>query len=219
MVFFEEVKGRFNEGSDYTVSYKERGGKTVYNIVSLELKRILFADELRRGINIIEGNCIVEIDIDGNEKKSYMVSRGNYDFPRVENSGLFFKPFVDSNVRIPTYDESGRLLTDPVEIQEEVERRRRGERKGVDWKKEWSQTQIGRIDDTDSSRIREITGNESSASQKDKGKKRNEGTNSLTQQQSKTKEDQSYNEWLKQGQAKGWFSILIVALGLGICFV
>jgi hypothetical protein len=131
MVFFEEVKGRFNEGSDYTVSYKERNKITVYNIVSPELKEILFADELRKGINIIEGDCVVELDVDGNERKSYMASRGNYDFPRVENSGLFFKPFVD-NVRIPTYDESGRLLTDPAEIQKEVERRRKGERKGVD---------------------------------------------------------------------------------------
>jgi hypothetical protein len=109
------------------------------------------------------------------------------------------------------------LLTDPAEIQKEVERRRKGERKGVDWKKEWSQVQVGRIDDTDSSRIREIV--ESSTDQKDKGKKKVEGNNSLTQQQDKEKGNQSYNEWLKQGQARGWLSILIVALGLGVCFI
>jgi len=145
---------------------------TVYNIFSPELKQILFADEAKRGVNVAESNCIVEVDNKGNERKSLVVSGGevnitppvflnlsrNYDyssqFGSLSEPQLVIKPFLD-NVRIPTYDESGRLLIDPIEIEEEVEKRRNGQRKGDYWKKEWSQ--IGKVKSVpSSSRIEEI---------------------------------------------------------------
>jgi len=213
MVYFEEIKGRFKKGSDYTVSYKNNGKTTIYNIVSPELKKILFADEVRRGIDVPERDCSIEQDRLGNEIKSYVVDRVNYDSLRVDNSGLFFKPFLD-NVRLSIYDDSGRLLTDPAEIQEEVEKRRRGESKAVNWKKGWRQLQVGgRVDNIEgdsSSRMEEIT--ESSDSSGEKGKERIESSSSPSQQrQEETKESQGYNEWLKQGKEKGWLSILVLA--------
>jgi hypothetical protein len=153
MFSLEKIIKRFRKDDEYTVFYKD-DGKMVYNIFSPELKQVLFADEAKRGMNVAESNCVVEVDNEGNERKSLVVSGGevNATLPNFSGSSrnynyssslsslppkpqLLFKPFLD-NVQIPTYDESGRLLTDPVEIEAEVEKRRNGQRKGDYWKKE-----------------------------------------------------------------------------------
>lgn len=157
MFSLEKIIKRFRRNDEYTVF--SENGKIVYNIISPELKLVIFADEAKKGVNVAESNCLVEVDNEGNERKSLVVSGGevnvtlpissrNYDYSSSlsslpPKSQLLFKPFLD-NVQIPTYDESGRLLTDPVEIEAEVEKRRNGQRKGDYWKKEWGQISFGR---------------------------------------------------------------------------
>lgn len=173
MTNLERIIKRFRKDTEYTVFFEN--GKTVYNIILPELKQIVFADEAKRGVNVAEANCIVEVNDEGDERKTLVVSGGklnitppnfsssseNYDYSSrldyLPEPQLLFKPFLD-NVRIPTYDESGRLLTDPQEIQAEVEKRRRGERKGDYWKEEWKQISFGgRLEGgSSSSRIEEI---------------------------------------------------------------
>jgi hypothetical protein len=60
----------------------------------------------------------------------------------------------------------------------------------------------------------------SSPDSEDKKKTEEESTSGITQQQNSDKDSQSYNKWLKEGQMKGWLSILIVSLlGASCAFI
>lgn len=140
---FQNIIKKFREPFDYSISYVEgESDRILYTIHSPELRQILFAESVRGGAVPIGAKCKVEqigedikktisMSVSGssqpeNFERGQIVSSGSslvLPRPQEENSHSLI-PVNFLTKRVPTYDRSGRLLTDQREIEEEVDRRR-----------------------------------------------------------------------------------------------
>jgi hypothetical protein len=148
--FKNKIKN-FKEPFDYSIFYDGREGKIIYTIHSLELKQLLFAENVKEGFVPAGAECKVElcgenikksISIAGNQSQRNQVlfndlasKRGGFvvspnslsvqhNKQSLTHSVGLGSDFSQLTQQVPMYDANGNQIVGRENIMREVERRR-----------------------------------------------------------------------------------------------
>jgi hypothetical protein len=134
---FKNIIKKYKEPFDYLISYVE-GGKEIYDILSQELKQVLFAENLKE--EVVPSGVSCKIEVKGEEIKKFISIADSQTENSSENQVFLVDNSVfdqqSSLVKFPnnllngplpirpTYDENGNQIIGQDNIRKEVERRR-----------------------------------------------------------------------------------------------